>query len=58
MNFGPVDLVEFKRQEHDNAHWWLMDNLKVSAVPLPTTGVLFGAGLLALCVFGKRRHSS
>jgi len=55
MNFGPVDLVEFKHQEPDNSHWWLMDNVKVSAVPLPTTGLLFGGGLLALCVFGKRR---
>jgi hypothetical protein len=54
-NFGPMDLVEFRHQEQDNSHWWLMDNMKVSAVPLPATLVLFGGGLFALVVFGKRR---
>lgn len=55
LNFGPVDLVEFKHNEKDDAHWWLMDNMKVSAVHLPSTLLLFSAGLFALCVFGKRR---
>ena len=33
-NFGPVDLIEFKTKEHDDKHWWLMDNVQVSAVLL------------------------
>jgi hypothetical protein len=55
FNFGPVDLVEFRHMEKDDAHWWLMDNVAVSPVALPTTLGLFCGGLLALCVFGRRR---
>jgi hypothetical protein len=55
INFGVVDLVELTNQEHDNKYWWLMDNMKVSATPLPNTMFLFGGGLIALGLFGKRR---
>jgi hypothetical protein len=57
FDFGPVTMVQFTHLEHDNAHWWLMDNLKLSAVPLPTTLGLFCGGLLALAVSGKRRRT-
>jgi hypothetical protein len=55
FNFGPVDQVEFTHQEADNAHWWLVDNVQVSAVPIPATLGMFCGGLLALFVFGRRR---
>lgn len=55
FNFGPVDLIEFRTQEHDNKHWWLMDNVQVSVIPIPTTMGMFCGGLLALYVFGRRR---
>lgn len=58
FDFGPVNLVQFIHLEHDNAHWWLMDNLKLSAVPLPTTLGLVCGGLLALFFSGKRRATS
>jgi hypothetical protein len=47
--------VEFTHQEADNAHWWLVDNVQVSAVPIPATLGMFCGGLLALFVFGRRR---
>lgn len=55
FDFGPVDLVEFRHTEKDNAHWWLMDNLKVALVPLPATLALFCLGLIGLLFFGRRR---
>ncbi len=55
FNFGPVDKMVFTHLERDNAHWWLMDNVQVSAVPVPTTIGMFCGGLLALFVFGRRR---
>lgn len=54
FNFGLVDQVAFTHQEHDNKHWWLMDNLQVSGVPLPATGGLFCGGLIALYLSGSR----
>jgi hypothetical protein len=55
FNFGLVDQVSLRHREHDDQHWWLMDNMKVSATPLPKTMFLFGGGLIALGLFGKRR---
>jgi hypothetical protein len=55
LKFGLVDLVEFRHLEKDDVHWWLMDNVQVSAVPLPNTLLLFGGGVIALGIFGKRR---
>jgi hypothetical protein len=55
FNFGPVDTVLFIHKENDNAHWWLMDNVQVSAIPIPATIGLLTGGLLALCFFGRRR---
>ena len=55
LNFGQVDLIEFKTRECDDKHWWLMDNVQVSAIPIPTTIGMFCGGLLALFVFGRRR---
>ncbi len=55
FNFGPVNQVVFTHLESDNAHWWLMDNVQVSAVPIPTTIGMFCGGLLALGIFGRRR---
>lgn len=57
FTFGPVDLVVFRHQESDNRHWWVMDNLQVSAVPQPTTLILFGSGILILGIFGKKAFS-
>jgi hypothetical protein len=55
FNFGPVDLVEFMTQEHNDKRWWLMDNVQVSAVHIPATIGMFCGGLLALGIFGRRR---
>jgi hypothetical protein len=55
LKFGLVDLVEFRHLEKDDVHWWLMDNVQVSVVPLPNTLLLFGGGVIALGIFGKRR---
>lgn len=56
LAMGPVDLVEFRHLEKDNAHWWLMDNLQVAAVPLPGTIMLVCAGVSGLLIFGRRRR--
>jgi hypothetical protein len=55
FDFGLVDQVVFTHLERDNAHWWLMDNVQVSAIPIPATIGMFCGGLLALVVFGRRR---
>ncbi len=54
VKLGPIDLVTFRHVEKDNAHWWLMDNVKGAFVPLPTTLGLFGLGLITLLCFGRR----
>jgi hypothetical protein len=55
FNFGLVNQVSFRHGEPDDGHWWLMDNMQVSATPLPATLLLFVGGLIALGLFGKRR---
>ena len=55
LQLGPVDLVTFRHVEKDNAHWWLMDNVRGALVPLPGTISLVGLGLIGLLCFGRRR---
>ena len=45
FNLGLVNQVSFRHREHDDQHWWLMDNMKVSATPLPKTMFLFAGGI-------------
>lgn len=54
---GPVNSLIFETLNNESTygrqHWFLMDNLRVSEVPLPPSVYLFGSGLIGL--IGLRR---
>ena len=53
LGLANIDTVTFTTDEGVDKHWWLMDNMEYSAVPLPGTVWLLGSGFLGLA--GWRR---
>jgi hypothetical protein len=55
---GYVTKIDFTITEADlSNHYWLMDDLKVNAVPVPPSAILLGCGLLGLVGLRRSRKS-